>query len=484
VIYHIPEVYQARVLRGEQAVWVALSDLQPGDVVRVERGEVVPVDGRLLSAEGILDLSVLNGEANPVRLLTQEKLFAGSTLCAGQIEILTEASGQKTRVGELVARVLGQHKTQEEESYIWVSRFTLFVIGAALLTLAAFFVQGMWLEGFYRAFAIVIVACPCAVSFGIPLIRSLSGRLATEQGLILKNPSVLKRIPKIQQIFFDKTGTLTQGRVQIHPEGLSQLSDLERASVFALEFCMDHPISRGFRDLYKGESLPEVKNFEYLPGLGVQGLINDQLWQIHGSGLAGKDKRLSIVCQGQELAQISLSTDLKADLQKVFTDLQSRGLKISLLSGDEEEQVRPLFDLIQPARRGCCRWGQTPEDKEKLLQSVHGSGSLMIGDGINDIAALKAADLSVCMPGALEDNINLADVSLTRGDLSTISDLFRLADRVGQTERRLLLFTFLYNIICVALAISGLITPVVAAILMPISSLTVLSLVLLSLRRV
>ncbi len=453
-------------------------------MIHVLRGETIPVDGTLISSEAIVDTSVLTGEASPVVFKKGDTIFAGTLLCASEVKIETLQSSRHTRVGQLIQKALLSLRNDQEESFFWVSRFTAFVVTSALFTFLYFAFSGQLTVGFYRAFAIVIVACPCAVSFGIPLIRSFSGLLAIKNGLVLKNPQVLKKIKNLNHICFDKTGTLTQGRVEIDPTEWLALTQKDQTRILSLESAIDHPISRGFQNLMTDQtSQLEVENFRYIPGLGIEGSINNEFWQIQSSPKSlPNDKRISVIKDGKLLTDLKLSTDVKKDLIPLFKKLANRDLKISILSGDSPEQVLPLFDKIPLNHRGEFLAKAKPETKEAFINQL-GDKAMMVGDGINDIAAMQSSHLSLCMPGALENNINLADISMTRGDLQIVDKVFDLAKRVDQTERNLMILTFIYNVLCVALAAAGFITPVVAAILMPISSLTVLSLVTLSLRR-
>ncbi len=245
---------------------------------------------------------------------------------------------------------------------------------------------------------------------------------------------------------------------------------------------MDHPISNGFRRVKpKDMDLWTVENFEYTPGRGISGQISGEDWAIE-TDHRSQSKSLVIRKNEQKLGTIGLQPRFKANLKSFFKALTEKGYKISILSGDTRAEVEQLRKLIPATGQGQFLWGATAEAKVQALHADE-SDSMMVGDGINDIAAMKAASLSLCMPGALENNLNLADGVLTRGELSAVENVFRLSKKILLTERRLLGFTFTYNILCILAAATGWITPVVAAILMPISSITVLSLVTIGLRR-
>jgi P-type Cu+ transporter len=484
IVHYIPGVYQARrMVNGEPKV-TALNQLQAGDRVQVVRGEAIPVDGVLASPQALVDGSVLTGESNPVIYKRGDRVYAGTRLCADQCLIEVVECGEQTRVGGMIQRALMTLRHDQEESFYWVSRFTGFVLISSALTFLYYLSQGQLGHGFQRAFAIVIVACPCAVSFGLPLIRSFSGQLAVQNGLILKNPQVLKKLKKIKHIFFDKTGTLTQGRVEVDSKAMARLTNQQRIGLLSLELNMDHPISNGFKKFVKeGESLLSVNDFEYIPGWGLRGWIQGEKWEAFGETLEGH-KNIVARCNDIEVAQIPITSDTKTEMVEVMGLLAQRGLQMSLLSGDRSDHVSPIFAQIPHENQGVCLSQATPEDKERLIaDQPEPMTTMMVGDGINDVAAMQKAAVSLCMPGALENNMSLADISLMSGDLKKIDKAFSIWEKVESTEHKLIGFTFVYNVTCVALAASGYITPVVAAILMPLSSVTVLSLVTLNLRK-
>lgn len=480
VLSLVPGVFQARKLNDDQEALVAIDQIVPGDRVRVYRSEVIPVDGRLITNEAILDESVVSGESSPVVLEKGNSVQAGSRLCFDYVDIEVVRVGAQTTVGRSIKKAINSVEKSKEEGFQIVSRFTLFVLGSSFAVFFYYLFSGELSLAFERSFAIVIVACPCAVSFGIPLIRSFTGRLALKKGILLKDPKVIKNIESLNHICFDKTGTLTHSRVAVKKEDFVKFSHDEQESILALELSMDHPISNGFIPLQEdSHKLPDVTDFKYLAGKGISGKIGGETWDIQG--LDSKDKKLGVYRSGNKLGEISLDSQVKDGLSTLFSDLAKRGKKISLLSGDEKSQVQAIFKMVPDSAKGDCLFAAKPEDKLKFIEESQ--DCLMVGDGVNDVEAMQKASLSVCMPGALENNLNISDILLSKGSLDDFRNLFRISQKVRSTEARLFAFTFIYNVLCVLLAATGWISPVVAAILMPISSITVLSLVSINLRR-
>lgn len=485
LVHFVPGVYQARVWREGGWSEISHTQLSVGDRLLVRRGEIVAADGELLSKEAVIDQAVLTGETKPRVMAQGDPVFAGTQVAAGEVEILVRQVGATTRVGQYVQTALHHVREGQEESFVWVSRFTAFVILAAVVTFAFFAFQGLWEAAFQRSFAMIIIACPCAMSFGIPLIRLFSGQLAMKNGIVIRKPTVLKKLHDFKSICFDKTGTLTQAKVKVNRDDFFHLAPGDQKALLALELSMDHPISNGFKEFLSavGNELPVVENFRYRPGLGIEGDIGGDQWAVRSYEGKFNEKKLQIYKNGEALSLLRVSADAKEDLDELFRDLVQRQFKISILSGDDANAVNALADQIPLESRGVMLSQATPEQKESTVSRM-GDSCIMVGDGINDIIALQKAPISVCMPGALENNMSLADITLTRGYLKDVQTLFKIGDRVLGTERRLFAFTCFYNLMCVGLAGLGWISPVAAAVIMPVSSFTVLTLVTLGLRRV
>jgi Cu+-exporting ATPase len=482
IVHLIPGVYQARVMVEGAEKAMGLNEVRPGDQVLVKRGEIFPVDGPLQSDEALINNAVLTGESEPQLIKKGGRVFAGSQLCFGEVLVMASEVAEKTRVGQSIQNVQKQQKKMKESSFQLVSYFTSFVVISALAT---FFIVLAFLDfasAYQRAFAIILVACPCAISFGLPLIRSFSGQLAMKNGIIVKEPQSLKKAAKIRQVFLDKTGTLTEPSYGVNEDDFRRFSLDHQEKILSLELSVDHPISKGFHPLLQSHKLHEVKDFKYQPGLGIQGVMEGELWQIQSHENPDKTKRVEVFKNHQSLGTLRLQSTLKSGLSSFFHKLGRLGYQISILSGDQSSQVDPLIEMIPKESQGPHLSKATSEEKARKIKSFR-EPSLMVGDGINDLEAMKEADLSLSMPGALENNIHLADIILTKGDLGSIFRVFQLSKKILSTETRLFTFTFIYNIFCIVAASLGYITPVAAAILMPISSITVLTLVTMSFRR-
>ena len=481
ILQFIPGVYQGRALLNGEEVILPMSKIQVGQKIVVYPGESIPVDGILESKEVLVDESVLTGESRAITKTFGDKIFAGTTCKDAKLILRATQIGKTTRVGAMISQALESENRSDEEVYAWISLFTYFVVISSGVVAAYFAMQGLWSVAFKRSFAMILIACPCAVSFGIPLIRSFLGQKARANGIIIKNPAQLKTLKNIKHIVFDKTGTLTHGTPDIDKSSFELLSLENQIKLISLELQMDHPISNGFRKIrLPGVALLPVKDFKYMPGIGIAGEIDGESWRVE-SAIEDHQKILKVFIDDRFLTNIKVKTGKKDKLKDIFQYLSNLNKKISIFSGDLLAEVEKITQWVPKKSHGIFLSQATPELKQQTLSKLQG-GTLMVGDGYNDIAALQVADFSVSMPGALENNLKMADISLVNGNLEKIKEIFELSQLMRLTETRLFVFTSFYNSLCLTLASLGYVSPLAAAILMPVSTLSVFILIQFTMR--
>ena len=472
----LPGVFQARVLRDGRFIEVSPLQIKQGERVLVRQGEQCPVDGIIDSPQAIVDTSVLTGESLPQVLNRGEKIYAGSRLALGECEVDCLAVGEKTNLGSIINTSLKSIKPSNIENFSYISWFTLTLLLLSLSVFGLFLVQGQINMAFQRSLAMILVACPCALSFGFPLIRLLSMSLSLKEKILVKNPGLIPSVRKASHIYFDKTGTLTQDKIHICAEDFLAFPELDQKAILALELSMEHPISKGFQVWRnKFDELPEVEFFKYIPSKGIEGRVYGVLYKVL-SHQHDKQKYLDIYKNGSKLGSLRASSSIRESTPEIFNFLAKKMIPISIVSGDNEQEVLKIWQKIPGKIRGHAISSANPLEKKKMLEKA-GEYSLMVGDGINDVAAMGKAQMSIAMPGPLEDNIKASDFALLKGDLNLIKALFQISQKVYLTEKRVLIFTALYNFSCLVLAAFGFINPLMAAILMPISSFCVLTLI-------
>ncbi|MEZ0313593.1 MAG: heavy metal translocating P-type ATPase [Myxococcota bacterium] len=470
---------------------VASASVVLGDIIEVRAGEAFPVDGEVLAGSGCVDTALLSGESEPVDVRAGDAVHAG-TICAGAMLLVrATATGGDTRLARLT-RTMQAAATTRAEIIELTDRFgAYFVIGASLLAAAT--VIAAWPLGadiaIDRAIALLIVACPCALGLATPLAMSSAMAAAARQRILIKTSAALERLTRVETVIFDKTGTLTEGRLTVaHWFGERDVRDAVRA----LEGHVNHPVARALE--HGGEARPLIASqVKQHPGLGVTGVVggahliigaphwvaantaNGKLWEEMAGDLAQQGMTPVLVAKNHEVVALAgLADRLRDDARETVAALQARGLILSLVSGDDPRVVSRVARQLGIERFEALA---SPERKLAIVRDLETHSSVaMVGDGVNDAAALAAATVGIAVHGGAEASMAAADVYIDRPGLAAIADTFQGAHRAGRVVRIGIAFGLIYNVIGVYLAVSGVVTPLMAALLMPAASLTVVTL--------
>lgn len=491
----------ARRLEGDgpsaPTVEVPLSALSPGDRVEVRSGELVPVDGVVLFGRSSLDNAVLTGEtaAQPVR--EGDGVNAGATNLGARLVVRVDAAGEKTRVGALLAIVqeaLSRRPALVQRTDLLARRFVQAFLLLAVATGAYWWHAGPAIA-LERVVAVLVVACPCALGLSVPLAVSVTLLRAARAGVFVKNPDALARLRRVGTVLLDKTGTLTEGRATVARwEGNEVARELART----LESESSHAVARAFRTSY-GRSVSVVRDVEdvrEVPGQGISGTLDGRAVRV-GNRLhveaAGASVPPALAASaesfvGEGLSPVFVSVDgdvagvagvgdpLRGDAKQTLHALRARGIRVRILSGDHPAVVaRVATGLGIPAEDALG--GLSPEEKRDVVASLAGDGHegavVMVGDGVNDAAALALADVGIAVHGGMGASIVAADIVLTREGVTPLLDILDGARHLRGVVRRNLAFSLVYNAVAGSLALLGFVGPLLAAIMMPGSSLTV-----------
>ncbi|MCX6552823.1 MAG: cation-translocating P-type ATPase, partial [Acidobacteria bacterium] len=480
-------------------VEVPLTALAPGDCVEVRSGELVPVDGAVVSGRSSLDNAVLTGETATVPVREGDAVNAGATNLGARLVVRVDAAGAQTRVGALLAVVqeaLARKPALVRTTDLLARRFVQALLVAAGLTAVAWFHRGpaVALE---RVVALLVVACPCALGLSVPLAVSVALLRAARAGIFIKNPDALERLRRVETVLLDKTGTLTEGRSTVarwHGDdaALQFARDLESES--------SHAVARAFRSSC-GTTLRAVRTVAdvvEIPGQGIAGrldghdirvgnrahvgaggaFIPGELESVAGTIVGDGFSPVFVVVDGCVAGVGGIGDALRPDARRTVEALRGRGVRVRILSGDHPAIVaRVAASLGLPA--GDALGGLTPEDKRDIVAGLvagadRAGAVVMVGDGVNDAAALALADVGIAVHGGSGATIVAADVVLTREGVAPLIDILDGASRLRGVIGRNLGFSLFYNAGASALAMAGMVGPLVAAILMPVSSLTVI----------
>ncbi|GBL58522.1 putative cation-transporting P-type ATPase [Pseudomonas citronellolis] len=463
---------------------ILLSELRIGDHVLVPPGAVLPADGLILSGQSSVDESLLTGEYLPQPRQAGDSVTGGTLNVEGPLTLQVQALGDDSRLSAIVRLLERAQADKPRLAQLADSAAQWFLL--VLLALAAVVGLFWWQHDASRAFWVVlsmlVATCPCALSLATPTALTAATGSLHKLGLLLTRGHVLEGLKRIDTVIFDKTGTLTEGRLTLRAvQPLGELGG-ERclALAAALENRSEHPIARAF-----GRAPQPAEAVESHPGLGLEGVVDGQRLRIGQAAfvcaLSGQPAPAMPNEHGQwlllgdargPLAWLVLDDRLRDDAPALLQACRERGWRTLLLSGDSSPMVQSVA-----AELGIdeVHGGLRPDDKLAILKQLHGEGRhvLMLGDGVNDVPVLAAADISVAMGSATDLAKTSADAVLLSNRLDSLVQAFVLARRTRRVIVENLVWAGLYNGLMLPFAALGWITPAWAAIGMSVSSLTV-----------
>ncbi len=467
-----------------QSERILLSELALGDRVLVHPGAILPADGKILDGQSSVDESLLTGEYLPQPRTTGDAVTAGTLNVEGALTVEVLALGQDTRLSAIV-RLLDRAQAEKPRLAEIADRAAQWFLLLSLIAAAAIGLLWWQLDAsraFWIVLAMLVATCPCALSLATPTALTAATGTLHKLGLLLTRGHVLEGLNQIDTVIFDKTGTLTEGRLALR--AIRPLSHLDSEQCLglaaALENRSEHPIARAF-----GRAPVAAEEVLSTPGLGLEGRVGEQHLRIgqpdfvcalSGAALpALPDEAGQWLLLGNRqgpLAWFVLDDRLRADAPALLAACKARGWRTLLLSGDSSPMVASVA-----AELGIdeAHGGLRPDDKLQVLQQLHQQGRkvLMLGDGVNDVPVLAAADISVAMGSATDLAKTSADAVLLSNRLEALVQAFSLARRTRRVIIENLLWAGLYNGLMLPFAALGWITPVWAAVGMSISSLTV-----------
>ena len=479
---------------------VPIEALVPGDLVELRAGDSVPADGVLRDGASTFDLSLLSGESRPVARTAGDRLHAGTVNVQQRVTMTIDAIGSETRLGRLMALV--ERCASERPPIVKLADRVAHWFVVVALALAALTFLGWWQlvpdgtvsAALEHAIALLIVTCPCALGLATPLALQVAIGRAAARGMLIKGGGALEALAHAGLIVFDKTGTLTEGRMRVtHWTG----DDDAKPIVAAIEREIAHPVAAALADLAPADGARVVTESEHLAGRGVRASVDGHVWLIASAtharsalaemppwvndaierALAEGASPIVIARDGAVTAVAGVGDALHADAARTIDALRARGWTIAMLSGDHPEIVARVANALDiPAERAIG--GAEPEAKTAFVRErvAEGGTVVMVGDGVNDAAALAAATVGIAVHGGAEASLAAADVFLREPGPAPIAATLDVSRHAFRVIRRNLAVSLGYNVVTATLAILGVINPLIAAILMPISSLTVVTL--------
>ncbi|QGU05780.1 heavy metal translocating P-type ATPase [Corynebacterium comes] len=487
----------AAVLRDGREVRVPASRLRVGDVFIVRPGEKIATDGRVIEGSSAVDQSMLTGESVPVEVTTGSSVTGATINASGRLLVEVTRTGADTTLAQM-ARLVTDAQSRKAPVQRLVDRisqvFVPTVIVISLITLAVHLATGSGLApAFTAAVAVLIIACPCALGLATPTALLVGTGRGAQLGLLIKGPEILESTRRVDTIVMDKTGTVTEGVMSVSAidaaEGFDPLDVLAKAA--AVEAASEHPIARAVvRRAEKETAVPEVNDFQNLAGLGVTGTVDGQTVLV-GRPAGSLPARLQeavdqaqsqggtpivVSVGGVVAAVITVRDTVKATSAEAVAELRRLGLTPMLLTGDNTGAARAVAGEvgINPADVIA---EVMPDDKVAVVERLQQEGRTvaMVGDGVNDAAALAQADLGLAMGAGTDVAIEASDITLMNNDLRSAVDAIRLSRRTLRTIKGNLFWAFAYNVVLIPVAALGLLNPMLAGIAMAFSSVFVVS---------
>lgn len=457
-------------------VWAetSASVLQIGDRVKIQVGSLVPIDGLVDSGFAKVNAAVLTGESANLNVSVGDVVEAGCRYVSGDSVLRVLKTPRQTRLAGILKET--ERLAETKSKFVHLSdlgaQYFIAIVFMLATGVVLFFFKANPAEGISRALALIIVTCPCVFGIAIPLSMAMAIRKAARRGVIIKSADAIEKLWSAQKVFFDKTATLTTGKMTVVRSCYSKQSDL--GILRGLEQDQLHPIAQSLTRYAttEGAAAVQFQSIEKLATGGVSGFIDGFTYKVRPLPGSGINANFGLFQNERIIADFEVGDEIRPETFRVLTWLRKAGLETHILSGDR----KPIVDQCA-AKLGFSqtetRAQMTPEEKAKVI-IASGSNSVMIGDGANDASAFAAASVGIAVHGSLDVSLRAADMYLTQPNLESIPALFQIARSAKSAIYRNLAFSASFNIAAGALAIMGEMTPLWAAVLMPLSSLTVL----------
>lgn len=500
----------ARLVRQGLELDVAIADVLVGDLVRVRPGEKLAVDGSVMSGLGVVDESMLTGEAIPVEKIVGATVKAGTLNIQGSFLYQADRVGRETLLAQVVETVLQAQSAKPAIARLADKVAAIFVPVVVVIAMGVF---GVWFYfgpqpavgyAFVTAMTVLVIACPCALGLATPISVMVAVGRAAQAGILIRNGEVLQTVGQVSCVIFDKTGTITEGKPEV--VAVKALNHFRTEQVLqwaaSLEVGSEHVLATSVLRAAKDKNLAPlaVTGFQMRPGLGVTGLIDGQQAVLGNQSLI-EDLGLNMDASKEVLQQsyaegytvmilavnaeivgiLGVSDPVKVDSAEAIQKLQALGIRVMMLTGDHDNTARAIADqvAIDDFRARCL-----PGDKLAIIEELQAVGEVvaMVGDGINDAPALMQADVGVAVGSGADIAIESADFIILQGSLLKMNQAITLSKAALTNIKQNLWGAFIYNALSIPIAagllypaFGFLLSPVIASAAMAFSSLTVVA---------
>jgi Cu+-exporting ATPase len=490
------------VLRGGKEIRIPVGQLAVGDRFVVRPGEKIATDGTVVEGASAVDASMLTGESLPVDVAVGDPVTGATVNAGGRLVVEATRVGAGTQLARMAKLVedaqngkAAVQRLADRISAVFVPVVILLALGTLLTWIL---VTGETTAAFTAAVAVLIIACPCALGLATPTALMVGTGRGAQLGILIKGPEVLESTRRVDTVVLDKTGTVTTGRMTLQDVHVAKGADREELLRLAgaLEHSSEHPIAQAIATgaIERAGSLPVPENFENVAGLGVQGVVDGhavlvgrekllkewaielprELAQAKAAAEAEGRTAVAVAFDGEARGVLTVADAIKETSAEAVAQLRRLGLEPVLLTGDNQlvaESVARAVGIDQVIAEVL------PQDKVDVVRRLQAEGRsvAMVGDGVNDAAALATADLGLAMGTGTDAAIEAGDLTLVRGDLRVAADAIRLSRKTLATIKANLFWAFGYNVAAIPLAALGMLNPMIAGAAMAFSSVFVVT---------
>ena len=482
------------VLEDDSIETRPVSELQIGDVIRVQAGENVPADGIIIRGESRVNEALVTGESKPIEKKPGDEVIGGSTNGGGVLYVEIKQTGDKSFISQvqtLISQAQSQPSRAENVAHKVASWLFYIAVVVALIALVAWMIIADLPTAVIFTVTALVIACPHALGLAIPLVVSRSTSLGASRGLLVKNREALELTTKADVMVLDKTGTLTTGEFKVLDVTVlsDKYSEEEITGLLAgIEAGSSHPIAQSIVNHAEAKGIKSVSfdSIEIVSGAGIEGEANGHHYQLISQKAYGKALRmdipkgatLSILVENNEaIGAVALGDELKETSRNLIEVLKKYGIEPLMATGDNEEAAQGVAEVLGIQYQA----NQSPEDKYKLVESMKNQNKtvIMVGDGVNDAPSLALADVGIAIGAGTQVALDSADIILTQSDPGDIESFIELANKTTRKMKQNLVWGAGYNFIAIPIA-AGILAPIgitlspaVGAVLMSLSTVIV-----------